>query len=509
MDMTMDIQKITLPSASRVPPMLVHLDDNILQHDHMKIALTKHFLVESFDASEDFFNRMKARPMPNLVLIDIDLGDDEYSGIGVVKRLRGLYPDLVILMHSGKVSAGTITDSLVAGADEFIAKGDDEKQLCNQIMNAFVHVQFKRGVKFLEGISSKTISKVVPRKFAGSTFERIQQRSEKIVQSAVSAVHVSGESGVGKEIVADLFEQAIGKPIVRVNCAAIAPSLLESELFGYKKGAFTGAVQDKIGLIERANGGWIFLDEVAELSSEAQSALLRVLSQKRELIPVGGTQARKVNVRVISASNKNLESLVAEGRFRQDLWQRLSDVVIEIPPLRDRRNEIEDLAKYFCSKMADGPYVLSKAALEVLKELPWAKGNVRELENCLRAMTEHAQDKVLTPLSIPKKSWEQLLDTESDRNDIADTKKNKVPSTEYGAFISFEDGFLMRDLQNKLFLQVLFSLRQSEGRLTLRGVAKQTGLARTTIELRLKEIIANQLASIDDINGLFKKMDFH
>jgi transcriptional regulator with GAF, ATPase, and Fis domain len=235
-----------------------------------------------------------------------------------------------------------------------------------------------------------------PTSLVNPKFEGIIGKSSKLVEALDQAIHVApfdssvlvlGETGVGKEGLVRAIHNHSGRrngPFVRVNCAAIAPSLVESELFGHEKGAFTGAIDQRIGKFEQANGGTLFLDEIGELSMEAQSKLLRAL-QEREIDRIGGKETIKIDVRVVAATNKNLLAEVSKGRFRIDLYYRINVFPITLPPLRERKDDIPELAEYFLKRF--NPYhnarsTIAKSALKQLQSYNWP-GNIRELEHLI------------------------------------------------------------------------------------------------------------------------------
>ena len=312
---------------------------------------------------------------------------------------------------------------------------------------------------------------------------KICQRVPQIINSAISSVYIEGESGTGKEVVADLFGSfARNTPFVKLNCGSIAPSLLESELFGYVKGAFTGALSNKAGIIETASGGWVFLDEVASLSKSAQVALLRVL-ENQEVIRLGESHSRKINVRFIAASNVCLSHLVEEGKFRNDLWQRLCETEIILKPLRERRSEIPELIEYFCKNMRGGPYQIEKTAMNVLSQMPWDDGNVRELRNCLRAMTENQNNGILSPMGIP----ERILIKSKLKKNLTyqkDIRENHilVPIKDiHGNHLKLKD-------MHELLLNNYFNMLKSE-KVNLTALAETLGIARSTIQIKFKKYL--------------------
>ena len=280
---------------------------------------------------------------------------------------------------------------------------------------------------------------------------------------------------------AELFEDYTkNTPFVKMNCGSIAANLVESELFGYAKGAFTGAASHKIGLLEAASGGWLFLDEVASLSESAQIALLRAI-ENQEVIRIGESTPRKISVRFIAASNVSLLEKVQMGSFRNDLWQRLCETEIILKPLRDRKHEIPDLIQFFCKTMKGGPYIIEETALNVLCQLPWQEGNVRELRNCLRAMTEHQTNKILTPLGIPERI---LLKNKEDFYPLEKKLDNYVYIPLFdqtGNFYTYEH------LEEILFDKLVKFLYEKE-KINITELSKKIGLARSTVQIKMRKI---------------------
>jgi DNA-binding NtrC family response regulator len=353
----------------------------------------------------------------------------------------------------------------------------DKGELSLRVYNSYRLATMKRGVNF----TAQPVDKDIPRP-VGATMERIARRIPLILDSAISAIFIGGESGTGKEVVADLIGSALPPetPFIKVNCGAIAPTLLESELFGHVKGAFTGASADKRGLLEAASGGWIFLDEVATLSPSAQVALLRVL-ENHTMLRVGSTKPVHLDLRVLSATNEPLETLVAEGKFRADLWQRLRETEINLPPLRQRPDEIPALVERFCNKMNGGPYTVSGPAMAVLTSASWRAGNIRELRNCLRAMTEMHVNKLLTPLSIPERLWEDIGEKpETQTQDQAEPKPQVLldDSEDNGIVIpwTYDDKQTYDHLTDLLLLTLTRKVASRNGRLSLRSLAQTIGM---------------------------------
>lgn len=320
----------------------------------------------------------------DLVICDVKLPDA--NGVELSKELKAAYPAIEIILLT---AYGNIPDSVRAiknGAFDYITKGDDNNKILPLLYKAMEKVKLTKRIQKLEQQVGKRYS-----------FENIIGKSGSLLQTVALAKKVAdtdttvlllGETGTGKEVFAQAIHHASGrnkKSFVAINCSAFSKELLESELFGYKAGAFTGAIKDKKGLFEEADNGTIFLDEIGEMPVELQAKLLRVL-ESGEFIKVGETTPSKVNVRVIAATNRELEKEIAEGRFREDLFYRLSVFTVAIPPLRERKQDIPLLAAYFtelfAAKSGKRSIELSKEYLLALENHAW-KGNIRELKNVI------------------------------------------------------------------------------------------------------------------------------
>jgi DNA-binding NtrC family response regulator len=344
---------------------------------------------------------------------------------------------------------------------------------------------------------------IKPTRFGGNFATRILERIPKLVASAIRSIHIYGESGSGKEVVCDLLETVVrsSTPIIRVNCAAIAPNLIQSELFGYEKGAFTGAVQSKRGLIESAHGGYLFLDEIALLSPEAQASLLRAI-ENREVRRIGSDQPRQVDVKFISATNVPIEHLVAEGKFRQDLWQRLSEIIITVPPLRERKEEVPSIIEALMNAPEMQNFSITPAAIKLLSSLDWQDGNIRALRNCLRAMTENHQDHWLTLNSIPSR----ILDSGLSLNGRQDELPCKtIESHSLGQLHhAMQSDRSLEDISSLALLHYLKAL-STRHKLSTRRLAAILKVSRSTLATRLQDMISAGLATQEELGDILGK----
>jgi transcriptional regulator with GAF, ATPase, and Fis domain len=303
-----------------------------------------------------------------------------------------------------------------------------------------------------------------------------------IFSSAVRCVFVGGESGTGKEVVVSLMERHLKRDVIKINCSALQESLAESILFGHVRGAFTGALQDKMGLFEAAHGSWIFLDEVGSLSPALQSKVLRVI-ENNEIVKIGETRQTSLDLKFIFAAHGDFKELISKGSFRNDLWQRMSEYQIYLPPLRERRAEINDLIEHFCKTEEGGPYMISYEAKAILGELPWHEGNVRQLRNCIRAMTTKQVDRLLTPLSIPR-SILQERGTRSFDSTVT------IPISDDEQFDELELKFLVECCRARL---------SNNG--SLSKAAESLGIPKSTLSRKLKDARAKGILTVEQFNS--------
>ena len=321
---------------------------------------------------------------PQLVFLDVKMAG--MDGLETLKRIRERDPAAVVVMISGHATIQNAVEATQLGAYDILEKPLDTDRILVTLRNATGRIDLaEENARLKATIESRY--EIVGKSFA---IRALTENIGKVADTA-ARVLITGENGTGKELVARALHRQsprARKPFVEVNCAAIPGELIESELFGHMKGSFTGAVQDRAGKFEQADGGTLFLDEVGDMSLAAQAKVLRVL-QDGDVTRIGGAKPRKVDVRVIAATNKKLETEIAEGRFREDLYYRLNVVPIHVPPLRERREDIPLLVEHFLAQFArnDGvvPRSVDQAAIERLTAFEWP-GNVRELRNTIERL---------------------------------------------------------------------------------------------------------------------------
>ncbi len=349
---------------------------------------------------------------PDIVLADLMMPN--MTGLEFLPRVKQLLPRCEIAIMTGHASIETAVQAMKLGAYDYITKPFrvDELKLLLQRMKDKVSLVMEN--QFLR---ERVNAEMELNGIVGSS-SKIQDVLRMVgrLKDTRTPVLIAGESGTGKELVARAIHYRgtyAKRPFVAVDCGSLVPTLIESELFGYERGAFTGALKSKDGLFQTAHGGTIFLDEIGELSMEMQAKLLRVL-QEKEVRPVGSNTRVKVDVRVIAATNRDLESAYQEGKFRKDLYFRLNVVTLHLPPLRERKSDIASLVHFFLDKFAPGKMInLSAAATRCMMQYDWP-GNVRELENCIERAVALGDQETIDISDLPPALSSSLQRQDSD-----------------------------------------------------------------------------------------------
>ena len=374
--------------------LVVDDDSNFLKLIGMRLDLAGYGVVTALDEDEAI---AKARE-ETFALSIVDLKLVHRDGISLMEEMHSINPYMPIIILTAHGSIESAVEATKKGAFNFLNKPFDPEELLLQIEKAIENQRLVSEVRRLEGLLKERYD-----------FRNIVARSEKMqrildlasrIAGTDSTIYISGESGTGKELIAKVIHLASGrrdKPFVAINCAAIPETLLESELFGYEKGAFTNAIRSYGGLIAQSHQGTLFLDEIGDMSLSLQAKLLRVL-QERTFYPLGSGRAVEVDMRVIVATNKDLEAEVKNGSFREDLFYRIHVVPIDLPPLRERKEDVPLLAEHFLreisQRMKKDIKGISAMAMQKLMLYDWP-GNVRELENTIENAVAITQDDVL------------------------------------------------------------------------------------------------------------------
>ena len=380
------------------PGQLLIVDDELSVRDSLhKWFQEEGYEVGTAESANDALTRL-AEHSWDVALVDIKMRGTD--GIELQRRMHEIDPRLMVIIMTGYASVETAVAALKNGAYDYVTKPLDPEEIAHLVKNALQH----KRTEHENAVLRETVAEASrPGDIIGQSaamrkvFEAIET-----VGPTDATVLITGESGSGKELVARAIHAASPRrfhPLVAIHCGALTETLLESELFGHEKGAFTGAQYRKKGKFEVAEGGTVFLDEIGDISLKTQTDLLRVL-QEREITRVGGNQVVKVDFRCIAATNKNLEQLIEEGKFRPDLFYRLNVFRVELPPLRERREDIPLLVDHFVRKfslaMNKRTSRVSPEAMNRLQQQPWP-GNIRELENAVERAMVVAQEPELRP----------------------------------------------------------------------------------------------------------------
>jgi len=390
------------------------VDDEMSMREFLDILLTREGYEISLADSGEQACEILAKGLFDLVITDIRMKD--VDGIEVLKKAKETSPETMVVMISAFATAETAVEAMREGAYDYIPKPFKVEEFKKIVRGA---LKSKR-TPDIEGKEEAVKGQFHFGCLIGESakMRKIYDLIERVAQTK-SNIFISGESGTGKELVAGAVHRQSkrkDKPFVVINCAGMPENLIESELFGYKKGAFTGATTNKEGLFEVADGGTVFFDEVGELSPSIQVKLLRVI-QERTFTAVGGTEEKSVDVRFISATNKNLEAEVIDKRFREDLFFRLNVIQISVPPLRERGDDLPLLSQFFLEKYSKdlGKDVkkISAYALDILKQYSFP-GNVRELENIIERSVALETSNIVLPESLTLSNF-QMGESKEDR----------------------------------------------------------------------------------------------
>ena len=388
--------------SSVVRKRVLLIDDDPRVRASLKIVLEPLYdVLQASDAHEGI--EMFRKDEPDLVLLDVILPGTD--GLAVLQTLRMESKTRPVIMLTGTKSVKTAVDAMKLGAEDYLSKPFDVDELRIVIDRVLNSSELEREVKQLR---AQVVQRYAFHNLIGKSqgMQEIYSKIEQVADSRTTVL-ITGESGTGKELVARALHYNSARrerPFIALNCAALPETLIESELFGHEKGSFTDATARRVGQFELANTGTLFLDEIGDLSPVTQAKLLRVI-QEREFTRIGGVQPIKVDVRIVAATNKNLDDLVRKGQFREDLYYRINVIALFLPPLRERGEDIPLLAKHFLEKRLQEerrPSIeFGKDALELLTHYSWP-GNVRELENFVEQAFIWSQHAVqITPEHLP------------------------------------------------------------------------------------------------------------
>ncbi|MBW2641755.1 MAG: sigma-54-dependent Fis family transcriptional regulator, partial [Deltaproteobacteria bacterium] len=405
-------------------PHILVVDDELSMRELLEVLLGREGYKVSFAENGRNAVSMIKKTYFDLLLCDIRLGD--ITGLDVLKAAKAENPDALIIMISAYATTEAAVEAMNQGAYDFVPKPFDNEELKQTIKNALDLKTIEHEKEILDDELKRTMhfGKIVGN---SPSMRHIYNLVIQVAKTKTSIL-ITGESGTGKELIAKAIHEQSRRseqPFVVLNCGGIPETLMESELFGHKKGAFTGATQDKKGLFEVADKGTVFLDEIGELTPPVQVKLLRAV-QEHVFKPVGGNEDISVDIRIISATNKRLEDEVIAGNFREDLFYRLNVIEIKVPPLRERKSDLRLLAQHFLDKYSQemGKEItkMSSYAIDLLNKYDFP-GNVRELENLLERSVALSTTNIILPdslaLSIHKRRWiEGIKDRRFDLNEV-------------------------------------------------------------------------------------------
>lgn len=371
--------------------------------------------VETFSCGSALLKRLRERPAYGPALLLQDLKMPDIDGIQMLNEVKKLLPALPVIIMTAFGTIDVAVEAIKQGAYDFVTKPFPKEKILAIVDNIIEREGLIKENQALKNeLNKASASSAIV--FKSESFREIFELTLQVAESEANIL-ILGESGTGKELIAGAIHSHSKRKnnrILSINCAALTDSLFGSQLFGHIRGAFTGAISTQKGLFEEADGGTMFMDEIGDMSLAIQAKLLRAI-QEQNFIPVGSTKPKSVNVRFVAATNKDLAKEVSEGRFREDLYYRLNVITISLPPLRDRREDIEPLVRHFLSKhstkMMKHVTDIHADALELLNTYNWP-GNIRELENVIERAVILSRGAMITAENLP--IWKNMCDVEPD-----------------------------------------------------------------------------------------------
>lgn len=412
-----------------------------------------------------------------------DLKMPYLDGLGLLQAVSKQYPLLPVIMITAYETVESAVSALKLGAFDYISKPFDKKEMIQVVQKALNTFLSKHHAPTDKEIHSDLVNQSPQMKEVLSIIKK--------AAASVSTILIIGESGTGKELVARALHENSSrcqKPFMAINCSAIPETLIESELFGYEKGAFTGALHSKPGRFELAHEGTLFLDEIGEIPFELQAKLLRVL-QENEIEKVGGTKPVKIDIRLVCATNKDLSQEVQKGNFREDLYYRLNVIPIVLPPLRERKEDLAHLVSFFIQKynkkLGKNIKTISQEAIHILTQYPWP-GNIRQLENAIERMMVLNDQKVLTQENIPEEILSpQTSSSLSSTQNLLDLQEG-----------SFKD-VIKENTQKMEKHLIVKALEETHGNVT--QAAKKLGISRKGLQNKMKDYQLRQFLTTGEL----------
>jgi two-component system nitrogen regulation response regulator GlnG len=479
------------PAPADARQIVLIIDDEKDVHYSFRRLLEKEPLEILSAESGDEGVRLARKTPPDLVVMDIRMGHQ--NGLDTLKELRQMNPKQVVIMMTAYGTSQTAIEAMKLGAYDYVLKPFDIPQLKGLLAEALAAAE---GMKQIVAFPAKLNPEETRQTIVGNS-PAMQQVYKLIGQVAPTntTILITGESGTGKELVARAIYQngsRVNKPFIAINCAAIPENLLESELFGHEKGAFTGALAQRIGKFEQCDGGTLFLDEIGDMPLTTQTKILRVL-QEGEISRVGHNQSIKTDVRIIAATNKDLWHAVQRKEFREDLFYRLNVVRMNLPPLRDRTSDVSLLVGYFINKFRlkhpTGPSQIADEALVAIQRHPWP-GNVRELENCIQRAMVLASGNTITLANLPEE-----IAAHARANGAAATPASAaLPLAEFSAGVA--SSAEPRKIELSHAVEVLFDFARKDKQFKLLPAAERELIVRALAETSGNQVQAAKLLGI-------------
>jgi two-component system nitrogen regulation response regulator GlnG len=463
-----------------MPKLLVVDDEQIITHSFRKVFASPEVEVLTAGSVSEGWKRIQD-DKPDVIVLDIQLPDG--TGLELFERIRNADPKRPVIFITAHGTTDTAIEAMKRGAFDYLTKPIDLEQMSRLLARAFEAARLMREPAALP--DDPTADRIIGRTVA------VQDMCKQIGRIATQDANVLilGESGTGKELVARAIyshSKRADKPFLAINCAAIPEGLVESELFGHERGAFTGADRQRVGRFEQCGDGTLLLDEIGDMPLAVQAKMLRLL-QEQQFERVGGSQPISTRVRVLAATNQNLEQLITQGRFRSDLYYRLKVVTIQVPPLRDRKADIPELAHYFLFRYARqaGRDIrgFTPEAIELLQKHEWP-GNVRQLQNCIQAAVYQTAGQTISPTDISELSTIQIASAGSELTnpaptfDLNNTIEAMLRDGEKGVH-----GRILVQVERELIIR---ALRHTHGHQA--QASDLLGINRATLRSKLKEL---------------------
>ena len=466
-------------------------DDRAMRWVLEKTFKEEGFEVTSFEEAQSALDEL-ADNTPDVILTDIRMPG--IDGLTFLGKVKGNYPDLPVIIMTAHSDLESAVSSYQTGAFEYLPKPFDIDEALALVNRAIMHLN-----KLQHQESAKTVQPIQSTEIIGESpaMQEVFRAIGRLSQSHITVL-INGESGTGKELVAHALHRHSprgSKPFIALNMAAIPKDLIETELFGHEKGAFTGANSQRQGRFEQANGGTLFLDEIGDMPFETQTRLLRVLADG-EFYRVGGHIPVRVDVRIVAATHQDLEKLVNDGRFREDLYHRLNVIRIHIPKLAHRSEDIPMLAQHFLARagkeLGVSPKILRSETVEYMQQLPW-QGNVRQLENTCRWLTVMITGREVYPEDLPSELKQLPINKSDDHHVSGNSERIAVQHWDellnQWAIQKLKNGEMkLLDIATPMFERTLINaaLQQTRGR--KRHAAELLGWGRNTLTRKLKEL---------------------